>query len=772
MKKNLLFMLALVAACVLPIKSWAVQVTFKVMYKNSVFSISGGSPGIYVYKGGEQINQSTSLYSGTCTCELDDSYAGQTVSYRSTLGHEGKFKVANGAEVLLNCQKVTVTTKDSKGVALPNQNVYIYDATGRTNYAYTDYEGAGTIYLASGGEFSYEWESQSQSGSFTLSSDYALNLVAGGGGGEVSTKYTLKAIARYGDFPVSSDSYVSYYLYRYGDKNSSIASVGSYGTKVDAGSYWIRDNLGVFSNKIDVKSDMTAYLDYYKVTFVSKTGTTPNVGQTITISYNGNESYYGNTKTVTTDSKGVAIAYLMPGEYAYAIAGGQTKFTVKEEDQTLNVNTSRATISLKCDDMSAISGQVFEWGTMSSNGYYSYSTVSQSDGKVVVTTMPGSYKLRINRAAVVDINVAEGENNVSIQLYSVMFTTNNSNVKTVYLESLTCAFDTKYYLPAGDYSYGASTSTYSQATFTLSGNKTIALNYATLTVNVKDTKGNPVSGVYFTNLLGGKSTDANGQASWDLLQGTYTVYPESFYNLAQSVELNGDKSVTFTIPAYVTFNILDNGQSLTSKTLYLYTESGNSVPVTVINGVATARIEPGKTYHLTGCQGSAVITEGCTLSIGTLSISCEGMGLAFPMENWEAVSTYSVIVGSTVRLTAIPVSDDKFRYWTINGTENSSPVIDLKLTAVNTIAKAVFGGTIVSAVKAMNSGLAFDIDDNYINLGEDVVGTAKIYTSDGRLVKEIGVVGGQIGIYDLPEGTYILSFKDASGVKNNRFSKK
>lgn len=795
MKKIFLFLIALVATYFVPINSLAAHdivgeplgtsITFVVTYVGGQVTSFSTTPRIYVYKGGEQLNSDTYMNSGIRQIELDDSYIGQTIAYRSSLGHEGKVTVTRGMVINLNCNKLTVTTKDSEGNPLTWQEVYIYDANGRElDRVSTNNDGTATGYYAVADEYTYGWYNTSQRGDFTLNSDYTLNLVRGGGGSEpVVSTYTMKIVPRCGDFPVNpgGESYSSINIYKYGEKSNPVASYNPSGyssyPKVPAGDYWIRDVMGVFSKKIEVTEDMTAYLDYQKITFVSKTGSTPNAYQTISVRVNSGDSY--SSKSVTTNNKGKAIIYLLPGEYVYTVTGSSTNFTVLEEDQTVNINTAKVTISLNCDDISALYNQTFEWGTISSSSSYNYSEVHPTDGKIVVNAMPGIYKLRINRVSEIDVNVTTGENNVPVQLYYVIFTTNLSTPSSVYIgnNGQAFGFDAKYYLAPGTYSYGTTAYSSNQTPFTLNANKTIALNYATLTVNVKDTKGNAVAdqNVYI-NPGGNTWTDSNGQSSGTLLYGSYTVYASGYEDLGQTVELTGDKSVTITIPAPVTFSVLENGQPMSGSgyAIVLYPEKSryNGISVYVNNGAASARVEPGKAYTITNYHGSAVITEGCTLSLGTLSISCEGMGLAFPMENWDAVSTYPVIVGSTVRLTAIPVTDDKFQHWTINGNDYNSPVIDLKLTQPNTTAKAVFGGTITSAAKAFLSGLTFDIDDNYIYLGDDKEGTAKIYTSDGKLVKSIGVIGGQIGIYDLSTGVYILSFQDESGVKSTRFSKK
>ena len=777
MKKTLLFMLVLAAACVMPATVWAAQVTMKLVYNGSVVtSYSNYSSSISIYKNGEQINDSydSSFYNGECQVSLDDNYVGQKVSYRSELGHEGSFTVTDGATVNLDCKKLTVTTKSSNGSALTSQNIYIDCPNGGRTSIRTSDDGTAVVYLAKTSGYSYSWSNANTKGNFDLTADYALNLESGKGE-EQSTTFTLKVVPRYGDFPVEQDG--SMYLYKYGDTSNSIGYIYSYNSSVtvSAGSYWVMDDMGAFSKKIEVTEATTAYLDYQKVTFKSVTGTTPNAGQVISVRvYRGDNSYYGRSKTVTTNAQGEASMYLLPGEYQYSVAGGSSTFTVEEADKTVNIKTGQVTVNLNCNDMSALSSQTF---ALSTKGGSNSSEIEPVDGKIVINAMPGDYTLSINTISQVDVTVTEGATTQSVQLYSVMFTTNLATAGNMYVGRKQVGYDNKYYFTAGEYTYG--TSQYSQSdSFTLDGNKTIALNYAKLTVNVKDTDGKAVENMYVYRSGGGNgiSTDANGQAFFTLLQGTYSVYASDFSDDAETVELKGDASVTLTVPAYVTFNMLVNGQPATNRdtrTLYENAYKSNGCYMVYVSpGVMAARIVPGKAYYVSGYEGSAVITEGGTLSLGTISISNEGMGLAFPMESWEPVSTYEVVVGSTVRLTAIPVSDDKFQHWTINGTDYTTPLIDFKIKEAHTDAKAVFSGTITSAAKVrMTNNLAINIDENYIYLSDDTEGVARIYSSEGKLMKNIGVVGGQIGIYDLPAGVYILSFQGENGTQTTRFVK-
>ena len=89
------------------------------------------------------------------------------------------------------------------------------------------------------------------------------------------------------------------------------------------------------------------------------------------------------------------------------------------------------------------------------------------------------------------------------------------------------------------------------------------------------------------------------------------------------------------------------GEPLTANNLWIYSTADRHINygVTVKDGVATVRLNTplADTYAVEGYQGSTAITEGCTLSLGQINITCDGMGVALPMENWEATSTYNVL---------------------------------------------------------------------------------------------------------------------------------
>lgn len=707
-----------------PMQSWAAQVTFRFVYNGSVLT-SGldYSTSVTLYKSGEQIaSSSVQTYgenAGTASLYVEDSYVGQNVVYVSSYGHQGTISVEAGDVTQdLDLKKLTVTTKTKEGSALSNQNIYIYDSNNKSYSIYTDYQGSGLVYLPAG-SYTYAWRvgySDTQaSGSIDLTSDYELNLVSGESPQEPSTEYTLKFVCRNGDYPVNFSMGNSFYIYRYGDKSSYVTSQyissGNSGTvRLSAGSYWIRDPYGAFSQRIDLRDNMTTYLDYHKVTFISKTGNTPNVGQTISFSSSG----YSSSSSVTTNANGEATVYRMSGEYEYIVAGSTNKFTVGSTDQTVNINTSKVTISLSCDDMSALDTQMFEWGSEvnTSGGYYTsnYNNVTATDGKITIITTPGNYKLRINGIATVDVNVKEGENNVSVKLYSLKFSTNLSTLNNVYVSgnssSKQIGFDTMYYLPAGEYKYrvNSSYSSSSDPSLSLNSNKVIALNFGKVTITVKDTNGEAASGISVsaTGAVSSSSTDTNGQAILAVPYGTTTISVAGYES--RVVNVTGDVAENFTIPGIVTFNVLENGEPYTGYSLRLYKDDADkSIDAYMVStGVCAARIASGETWNISKYKGSIEISEGSTVSLGTLTVGSEGKGVAFPMNEWSSTtasgaSKFKVIVGATVRLTAIPVKDDGFQCWVVNGNEIKSPAVDLKLTDVNTVATAVFEGGVPGA---------------------------------------------------------------------------
>lgn len=391
----------------------------------------------------------------------------------------------------------------------------------------------------------------------------------------------------------------------------------------------------------------------------------------------------------------------------------------------------------------------------------------------------------------------DADKTVDIQLYSLRYEANIDKGLYIYPNSTfnynaygtQLKIGTAYYLPTGSYRYSNENTIYSESylteLFVLDKNTVIDHHYYTLTVNMNDTNGEvvpnfPVIAYGTTSATDGR-TDENGVVTFQLRSGEYQVGVYVTFNKfygpdsEKSITITDtDATVTLTITGNITFNINNYTDHINQKDYRFYdinkTKSEYHL-VGVENGVAKVRLIPG-TYYIDGYHGTTQVSDGCTITLGKLNVTCEGMGVAFPMENWEAVSSYDVIVGSPVRLTAIPVTDDKFLKWTINEKDYEVPVLDFKTSEPETTAKAVFGGMSSAVTRPMMANTTLNSDGRYIYLPAEVEGTARIYTLDGKLTKTIGVVGDQIGIYDLPTGAYVLTMESESGMVNARFLKK
>lgn len=763
MKRFLLFLAVIMTALLIPNSARAdIQVSFAFTHSGDTISTWSDQPYIAIYYKGEILDQASQPYNydekWLYILEIDDAYAGKAVSYRSSMGHIGKITLSasDPNELSIDCNKLIVTAKSSQGVPLPYQGVTLEDENGENYNLYMDFQGKDSIYLNNG---TFRWYFDNQEGSFTLTGDDTLNVVK-----QVSQNVTLNVRCRYGDFPQSANSFR---LYKYGEKNDYQYFYS--GVQVKPGSYWIQDDAGSFTDKIDIVNDTVVWLDYYKVTFDSKTGTSPNENQRISVTADP-ESY--NSQNESTNAKGQVSMFLLPGEYTYEAGGTTGTFTLGEEDKTVNISTSRVVITLNCDEPDLLNKQEYRW--YKGNEYGSYP--NPENGKLIITDAPGDYKLAINDVSVIDVKINEGDNAKNITLYSVKFTSNIVSPGRVYInETYNFNYDTKYLLPAGTYSYTTNYGGDAIGQIELNQNKVIPVNYSTLTVTVSDNKG-VVEGERIDFGRYSNVTDENGKVKFQVLTGSQGELSATSCDVSKDVTVDADKDETLTLDPYVNFNVESNGQPLTTIGLLINENGGGfDYNVNVNNGVAKARLDPTKKYSVGHYHGTTTITEGSTLKLGYIHITTQGAGVAFPMENWETTSSYPVVVGATVRLTAIPVGGGSFTKWDVDGTDYSSAMLDLTVSSHRTVAKAVFTGASSNLipVRQSNVNTSFNYDENYIYLQQNIQGKADIYSIEGKQIKSLGVAGDKIGIYDLSQGNYLLILEsDADMTKVARFYKK
>lgn len=749
MKKFLLFLAITMTALLIPNSAYAsFQVSVAFTHGEDTIASYNNQPQIAFYYKGETVGQAYSTYNydeqWLYVLNIDDSYAGKNVSYKSTLGHIGKITLSSTDpnKLSLECKKLIVTLKDSQNQPLAYQSVNLNDENDEDYYYYcqTNNFGKDSVYL-NVGIFRYYYDNQE--GSLTLTKDDSLNLVK-----QVPQTVTLRVKSRYGDFPQSGSSFR---LYKYGEKDNSQYLYGS--TQVKRDSYWIQDDADAFSGKIDITKDTLVWLDYYKVTFNSKTGATPNENQRISISADP-ESY--NSQNVNTNAKGEASKLLLPGEYTYTAGGTTATFTVEQEDKTVNISTSKVVITLNSDEPDLLDSQNYRWYKGDEYG----ENVNPVNGKITIFAAPGDYKLEINNVCNVDVKINEGDNAKSITLHSLKFTSNIASPGRVYVnETNNFNFNKKYLLAAGTYSYTLNYGGDAIGQIELNQNKEVPINYATLTVTVSDNNGVVQGERVDLGTRYSSVSDENGKVQFQVLAGGQFELAARSCDVSKTVTVDADKEERLTLSPYVNFKVESNGQPLNSNAFSISeTTSGFDYNIQVKNGQAKARLDPTKTYTIGLYHGIATITEGSTLKLGYIHITTEGAGVAFPMENWETTSSYPVIVGATVRLTAIPVGGGAFTKWDVDGTEHAEAMLDLTISNPQTKAKAVFGAETPSPTQVRQSSIntSFGFDESYIYLPQNIQGKADIYSVDGKQVKSLGVVGDKIGIYDLSQGNYVL----------------
>jgi len=771
---------------VIPIEA---TTTFKLMHNGEVLNYSGYdlmNPydfTIKIYSEGEVIkseswmndNSSYSTYEikGELTITLDPQYADKTLYYETGFGYKGDF-VVGGDDVLFDVKELTINTTYAGGEPLNTTFEGHFSSIDERQLkdTYSYYTGSVFKFYLKTGTHTYNLEFRGSAsiystGTVDLTEDTTVILKS-----QEELTYNVSVKGKCGNAPVSK----GFSLYRY--QNDVWKSVYE---ATSTSPYCVVDKSGWHSDPFTVKGDTAITLEYQKVTF--------NIGmanQSIKVSYKNQlpmTDLYGKSsilsETITTDETGKAEDYLMPGTYTYSMGGQEREFTVGNEDMTVNVETVTVAFRiLKTPDTEATSEQPIYYtlnGTMvepSAEGIITYAGLP--GGEITLKLYYDWYDASRNYNQKVSVTTtADATKTVDVQLYALRFESPKSDNPYVYDENGSSLFSATigraYYLPAGAYSYGNNYSSSNLTEITLNKNTVIEFKYYKLTVKVVDTNGVPQQDIYVSGL--GRGTDENGEVTMESRAGTYTV---SVLNgqVEAEVVLDSDKTVTLTIPAMITFNIIGNDHL--SWGIYNANAAGSDAYISYRrnnDGSYSAYLDPTQDYCFgTNIHGTTKITDGCTITIGDISISSEGMGLAFPMENWDEVSTYNVVVGSPVRLTAIPVTDDKFTKWEINGKDYTEPMMYFKTTEQHTTAKAVFGGK-TDAVRQLQTNTSLEFNDSYITLPGDMEGVARIFTLDGRQVKQMGVVGDQIGIYDLPKGAYVLSFQHDGGVINAQFLK-
>lgn len=364
------------------------------------------------------------------------------------------------------------------------------------------------------------------------------------------------------------------------------------------------------------------------------------------------------------------------------------------------------------------------------------------------------------------------------------------------------------YLPEGTYTIcayekGTSKMLFEEKNVSVSSEQNPNLEYCELTIKVQEPDGMPVEKIrteFKSNSNNNYyNTDADGLATAYLIKDKNYDYNivgiyGSIWDVydSGSIALSGSQTITVTVPKKISFKVMVFGKEYeygnASESYICTDEDYEYVGCYYSEGAYHGRLDPNKNYHIRCSdiksneyddkgfvRGTTKITDGATICIGAFTVQSEGYGIAFPRDAFSTSSTYYVFEGNPVRLAALPVGDGEFINWNINGKEYTSPMIDFTAKEDFTTATAIFNGGIENAVKGMKSPLKEDIsvsiEGGILRFTNEVEGEVAIYSMDGRIVKQVGVVGNQIIISDLPGGPYILSLTSEGQKQSVKFVK-
>jgi len=287
------------------------------------------------------------------------------------------------------------------------------------------------------------------------------------------------------------------------------------------------------------------------------------------------------------------------------------------------------------------------------------------------------------------------------------------------------------------------------------------------------------------------TTDNNGRVETYALEGDtirISMEDNNFDVSNYIVIMNGNKDISLSVPNKISFKLYIDGKP--GGDVSIYSIDNNHLNYdSDDNGNFTLRYD-GKfplrlfVYELFGtakdCDkgfvpGYFTPTDGCTVRVASVKVQSDGKGLVFPRNDFQPQQIYKMFVDNVVRLAAIPVGDSEFINWEINGKTYSQPMIDYTAKEDEITAIAHFSGEITTGVKGVKAPtteqITVSIEGGTLCLPEFIEGDASFYSVDGRLVKQVGVIGDRIVISDLPAGAYVLTIGVEGRTLSARFVK-
>lgn len=698
--------------------------------------------------------------------------------------------------------KLGFSPQDLKTIAPKADGTYELTLTGgygdvREIYYSVNGFGGSAYYYDSNEEFNDEYTS------VTITTYYKINL--------------YKFRFNYSGTNISNVSLKQSSGYSYGEEGTSVLLAVNKDYYLPAGQY-AYDN-GSFSLSKDTTIDLPTM---YSLTVKTNVAEAAKSSLYITVQYY--DETYGSWRSPVTTKRGVTELNTAVKEGKYRVILEQqsgytldTKEIQVSSDQMVTFNLSTLSVKVNASEETKQSlrleldyydeteqywqnnWRVTDWGVVDCDiavkaGTYRVRLVNQNSTtigtKVITVTSDQTVTFDLLTLSV-NVNAPEEIKN------SLFISLSRNEGNSYYSSSLTSGLgvtkwdialtEGKYRITLNQQKGSYNNYTIGSKEIELTSDQAVTFDVSTITVKVVEPDGTPLEGVnvyYSINNYGGidGTTDVNGYCSLIATdESEIRIHCSDSYmsSAVQLFTLAGNKTITVTFPKIIAFKVMLNGEPYSIPSgygIYLGDEDNTHVCEQIGNGLFQTRVDPESRYRLRlsdddhkvyTTANSIRISKDMTIRVGRFATKADGVGLDFFMGDgsylnfdteygWSAV----IIGGTPVRIAAVPVGNEQFVCWDVNGKEYNSPMIDFTPKDDYTVATAKFTGEISNQVKGIagqgSESINVTIEGGYLVLPADVEAEAAIYATDGRLTKKTGVVGSRIYINNLPDGAYVL----------------
>lgn len=717
---------------------------------------------ITVYRNGEEISKNL-IYPDDKN-SLSVNLTEGEYAFATTMGHRGTFNTTTTQFIDLPIHRLSLKFLMPDNTPLTHQSVAIIEdgITIATDYIQTD----GTVhyYLRPGSKYAYRLNGYSGTIPELINGDVDKTILCN----------SLSVVAKYGHYPVADtftalpESRYNYTATEISQRSTTESGRVTFTTLTDE-NYYLINSLGIKAGPF--KASVNSHtLEYRKVTFVSNCNGNPTVLKEISVTAKGGS----NSISESTDGKGHADFYLLPGNYTWHHASGSGDFSVHESDINIDITPTHRIIRFT-NNGAAVVGLPVQIPAIKPNSQSATTTyVTNQNGEISAEITGEQITLSVNGIGEHTIYDITPEN-ITVPIHKLSTTTSSyHNQQLTILDSNSNSarflYDSAIFLLNGAYTLRPDAHNYQlSSTISIDKDMTLDMTMHSLSVLVSDTSGKVIPGVRIYVMENGtfsltEISDASGKAEFKLLKGNYIVCDAAQAMFKEPVALTASKTVNVIIPEETTLTVNDCGVPYTGNAIW--TPIG-SMPTSlqIINGSVTARIDTSKpgVLALSGSNTPSIpitITSDATIDFVNASIDCTGKGIVIPeLPNRHS---YKIIKGTSLTLKAIPTQYGSFSKWTINGKDFTDDVIEYLVPANGIEAMATFSATsaIPNAPYADGTIIQWNVSPspakNTLHFPEEIDAHVSVYNMSGSMVKSVRVISNSMNVADIAPGHYIL----------------